>query len=92
MVQFAFWTNAFSFSLVCSAPPVGPVFANVNTTVSEDGAAISWEYFGHHKNVFVEYMVENSKASLCIYSLHTWALIEVIRRARYLRQGPTFAI
>ncbi|XP_034433530.1 neuronal cell adhesion molecule a isoform X2 [Hippoglossus hippoglossus] len=43
------------------APPVGPAFGNVNTSVSEDGAAISWEYFGHHKNVFVEYMVENSK-------------------------------
>ncbi|XP_069375628.1 neuronal cell adhesion molecule a isoform X5 [Paralichthys olivaceus] len=43
------------------APPVGPAFGTVNTSVSEDGAAISWEYFGHHKNVFVEYIVENSK-------------------------------
>uniref|UniRef100_A0A7N6BSH2 Neural cell adhesion molecule L1 n=1 Tax=Anabas testudineus TaxID=64144 RepID=A0A7N6BSH2_ANATE len=32
-----------------------------NTSVSEDGAVISWEYFGHHKNVYVEYIVENSK-------------------------------
>ncbi|KAK5876912.1 hypothetical protein CesoFtcFv8_026216 [Champsocephalus esox] len=43
------------------APPVGPAFANVNTSMSEDGAVISWDYFGHHKNVYVEYIVENSK-------------------------------
>ncbi|XP_008277133.1 neuronal cell adhesion molecule a [Stegastes partitus] len=42
-------------------PPVGPPFGTVNTSVSEDGAVISWEYFGHHKNVYVEYIVENSK-------------------------------
>jgi len=53
-------------SLVCSVPPVGPTFGTVNTSVSEEGAVISWEYFGHHKNMFVEYIVENSKASLCI--------------------------
>ncbi|XP_026220278.1 neuronal cell adhesion molecule a isoform X1 [Anabas testudineus] len=41
--------------------PVLPVFGTVNTSVSEDGAVISWEYFGHHKNVYVEYIVENSK-------------------------------
>uniref|UniRef100_A0A8C9ZSD0 Neural cell adhesion molecule L1 n=1 Tax=Sander lucioperca TaxID=283035 RepID=A0A8C9ZSD0_SANLU len=27
----------------------------------QDGAVISWDYFGHHKNVYVEYVVENSK-------------------------------
>ncbi|CAN9508247.1 unnamed protein product [Ophioblennius macclurei] len=43
------------------APPVGPAFGTVNTSVSEDGAVISWEYFGHHKTVYVEYIVENSK-------------------------------
>ncbi|XP_054656549.1 neuronal cell adhesion molecule a isoform X1 [Dunckerocampus dactyliophorus] len=43
------------------APSVGPVFGTVNTSVSEEGAVISWEYFGHHKNIYVEYMVENSK-------------------------------
>ncbi|XP_070784928.1 neuronal cell adhesion molecule-like isoform X1 [Enoplosus armatus] len=42
-------------------PPVGPAFGKVNTSLSEDGAVISWEYFGHHKNVYVEYIVENSK-------------------------------
>ncbi|XP_070709544.1 neuronal cell adhesion molecule-like [Pempheris klunzingeri] len=41
--------------------PVGPAFGTVNTSVSEDGAVISWDYFGHHKNVYVEYIVENSK-------------------------------
>uniref|UniRef100_A0A674MZ97 Neural cell adhesion molecule L1 n=1 Tax=Takifugu rubripes TaxID=31033 RepID=A0A674MZ97_TAKRU len=43
------------------APPVGPAFGTVNTSVSEEGAVISWDYFGHHKNVYVEYIVENSK-------------------------------
>ncbi|XP_055367701.1 neuronal cell adhesion molecule a isoform X3 [Betta splendens] len=41
--------------------PVRPAFGTVNTSVSEDGAVISWEYFGHHKNVYVEYIVDNSK-------------------------------
>ncbi|XP_061524475.1 neuronal cell adhesion molecule a isoform X5 [Phycodurus eques] len=43
------------------APSVGPVFGIVNTSVSEECALITWEYFGHHKNIYVEYMVENSK-------------------------------
>ncbi|KAM9327316.1 neuronal cell adhesion molecule a [Pholidichthys leucotaenia] len=43
------------------APPVGPVFGTVNTSVLEDSAVISWEYFGHQKNVYVEYIVENSQ-------------------------------
>ncbi|KAM7367051.1 hypothetical protein PAMP_014976 [Pampus punctatissimus] len=42
-------------------PPIGPAFGTVNTSVTEDGAVISWEYFGHLKNVYVEYIVENSK-------------------------------
>uniref|UniRef100_A0A8C9ZXY2 Neural cell adhesion molecule L1 n=1 Tax=Sander lucioperca TaxID=283035 RepID=A0A8C9ZXY2_SANLU len=42
-------------------PPVGPAFGKVNTSTLEDGAVISWDYFGHHKNVYVEYVVENSK-------------------------------
>ncbi|TNN73693.1 Neuronal cell adhesion molecule [Liparis tanakae] len=48
-------------------PPVGPAFGKVNTSMLEDGAVISWDYFGHHKNVYVEYIIENSKASLCIH-------------------------
>lgn len=62
---------SFSLSLsffVGSAPPVGPAFGTVNTSVSEDGAVITWDYFGHHKNVYVEYIVENSKALLCVCS------------------------
>ncbi|KAK7896379.1 hypothetical protein WMY93_021704 [Mugilogobius chulae] len=43
------------------APPLGPAFGTVNKSVSEEGVVISWEYFGHHKNVYVEYIVENSK-------------------------------
>ncbi|XP_061617392.1 neuronal cell adhesion molecule a isoform X4 [Phyllopteryx taeniolatus] len=44
-----------------TTPSVGPVFGIVNTSVSEECALITWEYFGHHKNIYVEYMVENSK-------------------------------
>ncbi|XP_074554666.1 neuronal cell adhesion molecule-like isoform X2 [Halichoeres trimaculatus] len=43
------------------APPVGPAFGTVNMSVSEEGAVISWDYFGQHKNFYVEYSVENSK-------------------------------
>lgn len=46
------------FSLVCSALPANP-FANVSYSVEEDGALISWEYWGPEKNIFVEYI--NSK-------------------------------
>ncbi|XP_019738518.1 neuronal cell adhesion molecule a isoform X3 [Hippocampus comes] len=48
-------------SVMYSAPSVGPVFGIVNTSVSEECALITWEYFGHHKNIYVEYTVENSK-------------------------------
>ncbi|XP_028304756.1 neuronal cell adhesion molecule a isoform X9 [Gouania willdenowi] len=48
-------------SLIHNAPPVGPVFGTVNTSSSEDGPVITWEYFGHHKTVYVEYVVDNSK-------------------------------
>ncbi|XP_036374061.1 neuronal cell adhesion molecule a isoform X3 [Megalops cyprinoides] len=41
--------------------PVGPAFGNVSSSVRENGAVISWEYWGPDKNVFVEYIVENSK-------------------------------
>uniref|UniRef100_A0A8C7ICZ6 Neuronal cell adhesion molecule a n=1 Tax=Oncorhynchus kisutch TaxID=8019 RepID=A0A8C7ICZ6_ONCKI len=52
-------------SLSAEAPalrPIGPAFTNVNSSVvGEEGAVISWEYFGPDKNVYVEYIVENSK-------------------------------
>lgn len=48
------------FSLVCSALPVSP-FGNVSSSVGEDGALISWEYWGQEKNIYVEY--KNSKPS-----------------------------
>ncbi|XP_018602880.1 neuronal cell adhesion molecule a isoform X5 [Scleropages formosus] len=41
--------------------PVGPAFGNVSSSVGEDGAVLSWEYWGADKNVYVEYTVENSK-------------------------------
>uniref|UniRef100_A0AAQ5ZV81 Neuronal cell adhesion molecule n=1 Tax=Amphiprion ocellaris TaxID=80972 RepID=A0AAQ5ZV81_AMPOC len=45
------------FSLVCSASP----FGNVSYAVGEDGALISWEYWGPEKNVYVEYIVKNKE-------------------------------
>ncbi|XP_069551332.1 neuronal cell adhesion molecule-like isoform X4 [Brachyistius frenatus] len=40
--------------------PASP-FGNVSSLVGEDGALISWEYWGPEKNVYVEYIVENSE-------------------------------
>ncbi|XP_038562791.1 neuronal cell adhesion molecule-like isoform X4 [Micropterus salmoides] len=40
--------------------PVSP-FGNVSSSVGEDGALISWEYWGPEKNVYVEYIVEKSE-------------------------------
>nr|XP_019934670.1 PREDICTED: neuronal cell adhesion molecule-like isoform X7 [Paralichthys olivaceus] len=45
---------------VGEAPPVSS-FGNVSSSVGEDGALISWEYWGPEKNVYVEYTVENSE-------------------------------
>ncbi|XP_038843979.1 neuronal cell adhesion molecule-like isoform X2 [Salvelinus namaycush] len=43
---------------------IGPAFTNVNSSVvGEEGAVISWEYFGPDKNVYVEYIVENTMKS-----------------------------
>ncbi|XP_029317679.1 neuronal cell adhesion molecule a isoform X8 [Cottoperca gobio] len=50
-----------AFTVMDTMPPVGPAFGKVNTSMLEGGAVISWDYFGHHKNVYVEYIVENSK-------------------------------
>ncbi|XP_044212657.1 neuronal cell adhesion molecule-like isoform X3 [Thunnus albacares] len=43
-----------------SALPVSP-FGNVSSSMGEDGALISWEYWGPEKNVYLEYIVENSE-------------------------------
>lgn len=61
------------FSLVYSARPVSP-FGNVSSSVGEDGALISWEYWGPGKNIFVEYVVQNSKHGVfvCVSSTHRW--------------------
>ncbi|XP_058500556.1 neuronal cell adhesion molecule-like isoform X2 [Solea solea] len=40
--------------------PVSP-FGNVSSSVGEDGAVISWEYWGPEKTIYVEYIVENSE-------------------------------
>ncbi|XP_028814994.1 neuronal cell adhesion molecule isoform X4 [Denticeps clupeoides] len=38
----------------------GPVLGNLSSSLGEDGVLISWEYWGSEKNVYVEYIVENS--------------------------------
>uniref|UniRef100_A0A673M1C7 Neuronal cell adhesion molecule-like n=1 Tax=Sinocyclocheilus rhinocerous TaxID=307959 RepID=A0A673M1C7_9TELE len=42
-------------------PPAGRMFGSVNSSVEEDHAVISWEYLGPDRNVYVEYVVDNSK-------------------------------
>ncbi|XP_047675606.1 neuronal cell adhesion molecule a isoform X8 [Tachysurus fulvidraco] len=42
------------------AVPSPAVFGNVNSSVGEDGALISWDYWGPEKHVYVEYIVVNS--------------------------------
>ncbi|KAM9496583.1 neuronal cell adhesion molecule-like isoform 3-T5 [Clarias gariepinus] len=42
------------------AHPVPPLFGNVSSSVGEDGALISWEYWGPEKHIYVEYIVVNS--------------------------------
>ncbi|XP_018620971.1 neuronal cell adhesion molecule-like isoform X2 [Scleropages formosus] len=46
---------------VDQARPFLPAFGNVSSSVREDGAVVSWEYWGPDKNLYVEYIVENSK-------------------------------
>ncbi|ROL44066.1 Neuronal cell adhesion molecule [Anabarilius grahami] len=43
-----------------SPPAVAPAFGNVSSSVSEDGALISWEYWGPEKHLYVEYIIDNS--------------------------------
>uniref|UniRef100_A0A8C2KWI8 Neuronal cell adhesion molecule n=1 Tax=Cyprinus carpio TaxID=7962 RepID=A0A8C2KWI8_CYPCA len=40
---------------------VTPAFGNISSSVSEDGALISWEYWGPEKHLYVEYIIDNSK-------------------------------
>lgn len=51
---------------VCLSLPapaaVAPAFGNVSSSVSEDGARISWEYWGPEKHLYVEYIIDNSKS------------------------------
>ncbi|XP_062849046.1 neuronal cell adhesion molecule-like isoform X1 [Trichomycterus rosablanca] len=42
------------------AYPVSPVFGNVSSSLVDDGALISWEYWGPEKHIYVEYIVDNS--------------------------------
>ncbi len=40
------------------------MFGSVNSSVEEDHAVINWEYSGPDRNVYVEYVVDNSKIVL----------------------------
>ncbi|XP_072528693.1 neuronal cell adhesion molecule a isoform X3 [Salminus brasiliensis] len=50
-----------TITVMDEARPVGPVFGSVNFSVEEDHAIINWEYTGDENNVYVEYMLDNSK-------------------------------
>lgn len=52
--------------LSLSAPAVAPAFGNVSSSVSEDGARISWEYWGPERHLYVEYIIDNSKSPACV--------------------------
>ncbi|XP_042571880.1 neuronal cell adhesion molecule-like [Cyprinus carpio] len=41
-------------------PPVAPAFGNVSSSMSKDGALISWEYWGPEKLLYVEYIIDKS--------------------------------
>ncbi|XP_034031999.1 neuronal cell adhesion molecule-like isoform X5 [Thalassophryne amazonica] len=43
------------------ARPVDPPFGNISSSVGEDGALISWEYWGPEKIIYIEYIIENSE-------------------------------
>ncbi|XP_047675605.1 neuronal cell adhesion molecule a isoform X7 [Tachysurus fulvidraco] len=47
-------------TIMDTAVPSPAVFGNVNSSVGEDGALISWDYWGPEKHVYVEYIVVNS--------------------------------
>ncbi|XP_067284536.1 neuronal cell adhesion molecule a isoform X8 [Pseudorasbora parva] len=48
-------------TIMDEAPPAGRMFGSVNSSVEEDHAVISWEYSWPDRNVYVEYVVNNSK-------------------------------
>ncbi|XP_030631261.1 neuronal cell adhesion molecule isoform X15 [Chanos chanos] len=50
-----------AITVMDEAHPVSPAFGNVSSSVGEEGAIISWEYWGPEKHVYVEYIVENSQ-------------------------------
>ncbi|XP_030631249.1 neuronal cell adhesion molecule isoform X4 [Chanos chanos] len=52
-----------AITVMDEAHPVSPAFGNVSSSVGEEGAIISWEYWGPEKHVYVEYIVENTMAS-----------------------------
>ncbi|XP_076863319.1 neuronal cell adhesion molecule isoform X6 [Brachyhypopomus gauderio] len=47
-------------TIMDGVPPVSPVFGNVSSSVGEEGALITWDYWGPERHIYVEYIVENS--------------------------------
>uniref|UniRef100_A0A8C2KEV4 Neuronal cell adhesion molecule n=1 Tax=Cyprinus carpio TaxID=7962 RepID=A0A8C2KEV4_CYPCA len=52
--------DGLMMSLCLSVPPVAPAFGNVSSSMSKDGALISWEYWGTKKLLYVEYIIDKS--------------------------------
>ncbi|XP_037110283.1 neuronal cell adhesion molecule-like isoform X2 [Syngnathus acus] len=50
-----------AITIVDEAPAASP-FGSVNSSRGEDGTLISWEYWGPDRNIYLEYIVENSEA------------------------------
>uniref|UniRef100_A0A8C2KCF3 Neuronal cell adhesion molecule n=1 Tax=Cyprinus carpio TaxID=7962 RepID=A0A8C2KCF3_CYPCA len=46
--------------VITHLPPVAPAFGNVSSSMSKDGALISWEYWGTKKLLYVEYIIDKS--------------------------------
>ncbi|XP_061773024.1 neuronal cell adhesion molecule-like isoform X7 [Nerophis ophidion] len=50
-------------TIMDEAPPASP-FGSLNSSLGEDGPLISWEYWGLEKNLYLEYIVDNSKQAV----------------------------
>ncbi|XP_057692803.1 neuronal cell adhesion molecule-like isoform X3 [Corythoichthys intestinalis] len=49
-----------AITIVDEAPAASP-FGSVNSSRAEDGTLISWEYWGPERNIYLEYIDENSE-------------------------------
>lgn len=49
------------FFFLCLLLTVPSGFSNMSYSVKEDHAVLNWEHSGAEKNVYVEYVLQNSK-------------------------------